>query len=182
MNMGTSFTGHVGSLTTAILVLATLSIGASPARAEILARAGQSDTQIIYGGASYAVDFNGSTSGRTIYNFKTTQADTQVAKFFSAECGVDGATNKTVDVDIVVDPAGPTPPYTLIPTAGNDILCSGNGTTTAAYPAYYIDGMVRVTVVAHAKIAPKGTHTVEVIMNGKSNLSRLHAASLVVMR
>lgn len=181
MSIGSSFATRLRSAAAALVCVAAL-FPISPLQADILARAGQSDTRILFGGASYIIDFNSSASGGTVYNFKTTAADTQIAVFFSAECGVEGATNKSVDVDIIVDPAGSTPPYTLIPTAGGDILCSGNGTSTTSYPEYYIDGMVRVTVVAHAKIAPKGTHTIQVRLNGNSSLSRLHDLSLVVMR
>jgi hypothetical protein len=166
----------------AIIGLMALAV-TSAANAEVLLRAGQNNTRNLFGGASYIVDFNGTgVAGGTVFNFTTPAANTQLVVFFSAECGVEGATTKNVNVDIIIDPAGATGPEIIIPTDGSDILCSGNGTTTATDINFYIDGMTRVSLVGTYKVVPKGTHTIQVRLNGNLALSRLSNMSLVVMR
>ena len=166
-----------------VAAIAAGSLAAPVAKADVLLTVASTNVTNLFGGASYLVDFNGTTvSGGTEFTFATSAANTRVAVFFSAECGVDGATTQNVNVDIVIDPAGSAPPVTAKPTAGSDVLCSGNGTTTATYPAYYIDGMVRTTVVAYYDVPSKGTHTIRVVLNGNLALSRLSNMSLIVMR
>ena len=64
-------------------------LSASPAAAEILV-AQTRTTVSIFGGATYAVDFNGAAAGGTQFSFNTSAPNTRIVVLFNAECAVEG--------------------------------------------------------------------------------------------
>jgi hypothetical protein len=137
----------------------------------------------ISGGATYLVDFNGPAAGGTQFNFSTQQANVRVVIFFNAECAVEGEETRYVDLDIVVNPAGPAPEAAVPPTDGDNAFCSGNGTTTAGGGDFTLDGWVSAAMIAPLTLPQAGTHTIKVrIHGGAAGITRLDDLSLVVMR
>ena len=123
------------------------------------------------------VDLNGPAAGGTTLSFSTTAANQRVSILFNAECAVEGAVSNYVDVDIVVDPAGSFGPFDAPPTNGDNALCSGNGTATAAS-----DGWVSAVTIATARPAVAGTHTVRVRVHPIFGAFFLDDLSLTVLR
>ena len=155
--------------------------GVSTARADVLL-ARTWATPIVFGGASYTVDFNGGGSGGTQFDFTTTQANTRVAIFFNAECAVDGATTNWVDIDILVDPAGPTAETITSPSNGDNALCSGNGNTTGSGGNFSLDGWVSAATITTLNLPSAGTHQIRVrVLGGNAGIARLDDMSLIVM-
>src|SRR4051794_28527916 len=73
---------HFGA---AAAVVAAWSVAAPAARAEVLLAVANTNVTNLFGGASYLVDFNGtSAAGGTQFTFATSAANTRVAVFFSA--------------------------------------------------------------------------------------------------
>ena len=137
----------------------------------------------IYGGSSYTVDFNGAAAGGTVFSFSTTEPDTRVVITFNAECAVANDAFHWVDIDIVVDPAGPTGATTAPPSNGNNAFCSGNTTDSDFLSGSGGDGWVSASTQATLVLATPGEHTVKVRVNGaNSGIARLDDMSLVVMR
>jgi hypothetical protein len=136
---------------------------------------------IIFGGASYLVDFNGKgTPGGETFTFSTTQPNTRVVITFNAECAVEGEAWKWVDLDIIVDPAGSTGETVVPPSNSDNAFCSGNGTTSSNFG---LDGWVSATTQATMVLPEAGTHTVKVRVNGGSaGVTRLDDLSLVIQR
>jgi hypothetical protein len=133
---------------------------------------------IIFGGASYLVDFNGKgTAGGETFTFSTTQPNTRVVITFNAECAVEGEAWKWADIDIIVD-------ETIVPPSnGDNAFCSGNGTTTASGSDFTLDGWVSASTQATMVLPKAGTHTVKVRVNGgNAGVTRLDDMSIVVQR
>ena len=160
--------------------LAAATVGAGAAKAEILLTRTNTNAAV-FGGASYIVDFNGADAGGTSHTFTTGAANTRVVLMFNAECAVEGGTSQWLDVDILVDPAGPTAESAAPPSNGDNAFCSGNGTTSGNFT---LDGWVSAVTIATINLPQAGTHTVRVRVNsaGTSTLARLDDMSLVVMR
>lgn len=94
--------------------------------------------------------------------FSTTVPNTRVVITFSAECIVGGGFNNYLDINLFVDPAGPTPATLVNPTAGNNTMfCSGAG-----YPNPLPPGLEGFTSVVQgvAVIPTTGVHSVRVQM------------------
>ncbi len=165
----------------AALALAALAgvLVASDARSDILATRTRTDASV-YGGATYLVDWNGATAGGTTVGFTTSGANTKVIVMFNAECAVEGAVNKYVDIDLVVDPAGPTGEIVIPPSNGDNAFCSGNGTSTGS--PFTLDGWVSAALIGVVTLPQAGSHTLKVRVNGLSGVTRLDDMSLVVMR
>lgn len=154
---------------------------AGDASAEILV-AETRTSAAIYGGATYSVDFNGAAAGGTTFSFTTTEPNTRVALAFNAECAVDGSSFNWVDIDIMVDPAGPAGESAASPSNSDNAFCSGNAT-----PSDFLyaggDGWVSATSQATVVLPTPGVHTVRVRVNGaNSGIARLDDMSLVVWR
>lgn len=165
----------------AALALAALAgvLIASDARSDILATRTRTDAAV-YGGATYLVDWNGATAGGTTVGFSTSAANTKVIVMFNAECSVEGAVNQYVDIDLVVDPAGPTGEIVIPPSNGDNAFCSGNGTSTGS--PFTLDGWVSAALIGVVTLPQAGSHTLKVRVNGLSGVTRLDDMSLVVMR
>ena len=168
----------------AVLALAFLAalpgtMVASEARSEILATRTRTDASV-YGGATYLVDWNGAAAGGTTVGFSTSAANTKVIVMFNAECAVEGAETQYVDIDLVVDPAGPTGEIVIPPSNGDNAFCSGNGTSTGS--PFTLDGWVSAAVIGVVTLPQAGAHTLKVRVNGLLGVTRLDDMSLVVMR
>lgn len=168
----------------ALLALASLAtvpgtMIASDARGEILATRTRTDASV-YGGATYLVDWNGGAAGGTTVGFSTSAANTKVIVMFNAECAVEGSPSKYVDIDLVVDPAGPTGEIIIPPSNGDNAFCSGNGTSTGS--PFTLDGWVSAALIGVVTLPQAGAHTLKVRVNGLSSVTRLDDMSLVVMR
>ena len=151
----------------------------SAADAAVLVAQARTDP-IVFGGATYLVDFNGSAPGGTQFQFTTSNPNTRVAIFFNAECAVDGAESKWVDVNILVNPAGPTPETAAEPSNGDNAFCSGNGTISSDFS---LDGWVSAATIATITLPAAGTHTVRVqVDGGHAGVTRFDDMSLIVMR
>jgi hypothetical protein len=87
-----------------------------------------------------------------------------------------------VDIDLVVNPAGPTGDTVVAPSNGDNAFCSGNDT-----PSDFVydggDGWVSAVTQATMVLPQAGAHTVRVRVSGAhANLSRLDDMSLIVMK
>lgn len=165
------------------LFAATLAIGSTAgiARADILVSETRT-TPIIFGGATYLVDFNGAAPGGDVLSFSTAAPNTKIVVIFNAEAACDGNAFNWVDVDIVVDPAGPAGETVLPPSNGDNAFVSGNDTDSDFLYAGG-DGWTSAAVVATMTLAEAGTHTVKVRVNGAHcGISRFDDMSLVVMK
>lgn len=164
----------------ALSALCAFTLMTGKARSEVLLGATYTEP-IIFGGASYLVDFNGkATAGGETFTFSTTQPNTRVVITFNAECAVDGDAFKWVDIDIIVDPAGSTGETVVSPSNSDNAFCSGNGTTSSNFAP---DGWVSAVTQATMVLPQAGTHTVKVRVNGGSaGVTRLDDMSLVVQR
>ncbi|MGH8615488.1 MAG: hypothetical protein ACREYF_26570 [Gammaproteobacteria bacterium] len=139
-------------------------------------------TPVLFGGATYTVDFNGDTAGGQVFNFSTSSPNTRIVLTFNAECAVYTEAFNWLDVDILVDPAGATPETAAPPSNDDNAFCSGNHT-----PGDDIfgagDGWVSATTQATMILPQAGKHTVRVVVNGaKSGVARLDDMSLIVQR
>ena len=151
-------------------------------QAEILL-ARNNTNAIVFGGATYIVDFNGSASGGTSLTFATSAPNTRVMIIFNAECAVEGAENKWVDIDILVDPAGPTGEFAVAPSNSDNAFCSGNGTSTATPTDFSLDGWVSATTVVAPLLPQAGTHTLRIrVKGGTAGITLLDDMSLTVVR
>ncbi len=74
------------------------------------------------------MDFNGDAAGGQVFTFATSQANTRVVITFNAECAVDNDASHWVDIDIVVNPAGPPGETSASPSNSDNAFCSGNAT------------------------------------------------------
>jgi hypothetical protein len=167
----------------ALALLAGISVMtiAAEAQSEILAARTRTDA-IVFGGATYLIDWNGAAAGGTSVGFSTPAASTKVIVLFNAECAVDGEEWRYVDVDLVVDPAGPTG-ETVVPSNRDNALCSGNGTSTATPSDFTLDGWVSAAIVGVVTLPQAGSHTLRVRVNGgAAGVSRLDDMSLAVIR
>jgi hypothetical protein len=164
------------------LAVIAVCLWSSAANAEILVAATRTDA-IVFGGATYLVDFNGSAAGGTEFQFSTGSANTRVVILFNAECAVEGEETRWVDINIVVDPAGPTGETTVAPSNGDNALCSGNGTSTATPSNFTLDGWVSAVTAATTVLPQAGTHKIKVRVDGGfAGVSRLDDLSLIVLR
>lgn len=168
-------------LTRLLIGLCALALSSSNARAEILV-AQTRTSPAVYGGATYTVDFNGAAVGGTTFNFSTTTPNTRVVLAFNAECAVDGNSFKWVDIDIMVNPAGPSAETAAAPSNSDNAFCSGNDT-----PSDFLfgdgDGWVSAITQATVLLPTAGSHTVRVRVNGaNSGVARLDDMSLIVWR
>lgn len=163
-----------------LVALYTFSFITSEALAEILV-AQTRTLPWVYGGASYIVDFNGSTAGGKVFTFSTTQPNTRIVITFNAECAVDGNAFDYIDIDIIVNLAGPTGDTVVPPSNGDNAFCSGNDTASDfIYGAG--DGWVSAVTQATMVLPEAGNHTVRVRVNGNLTVSRLDDMSLIVQR
>jgi hypothetical protein len=162
--------------------LLTLGYFATAAQAEILLATSRSDPAI-YGGAAYVVDFNGGAAGGDVLSFSTSQPNTKVVITFNAECAVSGTSFNWLDIDVLVNPAGPTGEAAVAPSNSDNALCSGNA-TDSDFLYGGGDGWVSATTQATLVLPQAGNHTVRVLVNGAgaSTLSRLDDMSLVIQR
>lgn len=167
------FTGMIG-ITSSLLF--------NSASAEILLAKTRAQPSI-YGGATYLVDFNGSSSGGTVFNFTTSAPNTRVILTFNAECAVEGSPTQWLDIDIVVDPAGATGETSAPPSNSDNAFCSGNE-TASDFLFGSGDGWVSATTQATINLPVAGTHKVKVRVNGANTggIARLDDMSLVIMR
>ena len=120
----------------------------------------------VFGGATYLVDFNGSAAGGTQFTFNTAQPDTRVVIFFNAECAVEGEESRWVNINILVNPAGPTREAAASPSNDDNALCSVNGTTTAGGGSSMLEGWVSAVTIATANLPQAGAHTIRVQVDG----------------
>jgi hypothetical protein len=146
-----------------IAVSAIVSFWASAANADVLlfsANTKQQNFNSPSGTGSAFVDLNG--SGVTQLSFATSQPNQRVLITFSAGCIMVGPNGTALDagffsgVNILVNPAGPVGEIAVPPTNAPPIgalLCQGVGTAH--------DGGAS-TIVASARPAQAGTHTVRV--------------------
>lgn len=156
-------------------------LAVADARAEVLL-ASSTTSAATFGGATYIVDFNGSAAGGTTHTFTTAEPNTRVMITFNAECAVDGPETRWVDIDILVNPAGPTAEYAVSPSNGDNAFCSGNGTTTTP-SSYALDGWVSAATVVAPLLPQAGNHTVRIRVNGaNAGVTRLDDMSLTVIR
>lgn len=158
-----------------------LALSSSNAWADILV-AQTRNSPAIYGGATYNVDFNGAAAGGQVFTFSTAAPNTRVVLTFNAECAVDNDSFHWLDVDIMVDPAGPGAETAAAPSNSDNALCSGNDT-----PSDFLfadgDGWVSAVTQATIVLPTAGAHTVRVRVNGAhSGVARLDDMSLVVWR
>lgn len=168
-------------LALSLLAAVSLATALAPvaARADVLVAQSRT-TPIIFGGASYLVDFNGAAAGGTQFGFSTTAPNQIVAIIVNAECAVDGGSNRWVNIDLQVDPAGAQGWTTVTPTNGDNAFCSGNGTTTGLGD---LDGWVSAAAVGYHSFPQPGLHQVRVRVDGSAGpLSRLDDISLIVIR
>lgn len=162
-----------------LLAAASAACWLSPAQAEILAAANRT-TPAIYGGASYSVSWS---DGSTSLSFTTSAPNTRVAVLFNAECAVDGPTTRWLDIDLIVDPAGPTGEQVIAPTNSDNALCSGNGNNVGNSGSFNLDGWVSASALGYVTLPQAGTHTVRVRVNGaNAGVARLDDMALIVMR
>lgn len=164
-----------------ITLLAALSLSmivSTSAKADVLL-AKTKTSPSIFGGASYSVDFNGPGAGGVTFNFTTNQANRKVVFMFNAECVVHGNAYKWVNIDIRVNPAGPSGEFSVKPTNSDNALCSGNSTNSNVLGNG--DGWVSASSIGVATLANAGTHTVRVRVIGNSTVTRLDDMSLIVM-
>ncbi|MFO1419034.1 MAG: hypothetical protein U1E83_10235 [Methylotetracoccus sp.] len=164
-----------------ILCAVIAALASSECSAEILL-AQTRTTASVYGGASYNVDFNGAAVGGQTFTFTTTAPNTRVVIAFNAECAVDGDGTKWVDIDLLVDPAGPATESAASPSNGDNAFCSGNET-----PSDFVfgngDGWVSAITQATVVLPAAGDHTVRVLVKGaNSGIARLDDMSLIVWR
>jgi hypothetical protein len=167
-------------LVTAALAGLAMVVPAAPAHAEILVTQTRTDGAV-FGGATYFVDFNGGAAGGTQFTFETAGPNRRVIIIFNAECAHQGVTTNYVDIDILVDPAGPSAEAAIAPSNGDNAFCSGNGTTTGG-DTFLLDGWTSVATVATVMLPQAGTHTVRIRLDGRSSVTRLDDMSLVVFR
>ena len=161
--------------------LAALGLLVANASAEILVAETRTSPSV-YGGASYNVDFNGDAANGVYFNFVTSEPNTRVVLAFNAECAVDGSSLKWLDVDIMVNPAGPAGETAASPSNGDNAFCSGNGIASDFLYASG-DGWVSAITLATMVLPQAGIHTVRVRVNGAhSGVARLDDMSLVVWR
>ena len=102
------------------------------------------------------LDLNGPAAGGTVLTFVTTAANTRVVIRFNAECAIAGATTNWLDVNILVNPAGPIGTVAVPPSDSDNALCSGNGTATVN------DGWVSAMTQATMILPVAGIHTISV--------------------
>jgi hypothetical protein len=151
--------------------------------AEVLLFSANSGEQS-FTGTSF-VDLNGTASGGSILNFATSSANQRVSIIFDATCYIDDGEQAFAVVTILVDPAGSAGEFAAPPT--NNVANNGvvfcfheNGAVT--------NNIVRASVVATARPAQVGTHTVRVRVRmaslaGDTSLrATLQAISLTVQR
>jgi hypothetical protein len=164
-----------------VALLGVMLAWAPEARADILLAQTYTGA-LIYGGATYAADFNGvDTAGGTTFTFDTFVPNTRVLIIFNAECAVNGDTTNYVDIDIRLDPAGSAGEFSVAPSNGDNAFCSGNGTTTGGGGFFPLDGWVSASTVATAVLSTPGTHSIWVRVNGAaSGATRLDDMSLIV--
>ena len=168
-------------LATILTGLYALALLTNNAWAEILA-AQTYTSPIVYGGASYYVDFNGAAAGGQIINFKTAAPNTRVAFTFNAECAVGNDSFHYLDIDIMVDPSGPAGETAAAPSNSDNAFCSGNDTPSDFLYASG-DGWVSAATQATMVIPTAGDHTIRVRVNGSaSGVVRLDDMSLIVWR
>lgn len=168
-------------LTKILISLYALALLTNNAWAEILA-AQTYISPVVYGGASYNVDFNGAAAGGQIINFSTAAPNTRVVFTFNAECAVDNDSFHYLDIDIMVNPSGPAGETAAAPSNSDNAFCSGNNT-----PSDFLfasgDGWVSAVTQATMVIPTAGLHTVRVRVNGAfSGVARLDDMSLIVWR
>jgi hypothetical protein len=170
-------------LTWKYLLAAIVSLGTTAdfARAEILV-AQTRTSAVIFGGATYLVDFNGAAAGGDVFNFTTSEPNTKIVVMFNAEAACGGNAFNWVDVDIVVNPAGAAGETVLPPSNGDNAFVSGNDTdSNLLYDGG--DGWTSAAVIATMTLAEPGTHSVKVRVNGAHcGISRFDDMSLVVMK
>lgn len=165
----------------ALSTLCVFSIMSSEAKAEVLLGTTRT-SPVIYGGATYNVDFNGSAPGGQTFTFSTTKPNTRVVITFNAECAVDGNSFEWLDLDLLVNPAGPVGETAVPPSNDDNAFCSGNET-----PSDFLygggDGWVSAVTQATMVLAQPGNHNVTVQVNGGSaGVARLDDMSLVIQR
>jgi len=169
-------------LINALSALCALVIPTHDAWAEILV-AQTRTTPAIYGGSSYIVDFNGAAAGGEVFNFSTSEPNTRVVITFNAECAVATDAFHWLDIDIIVDPAGPTGEIAAPPSGSDNAFCSGNETPSDFLSGSGGDGWVSAVTQTTIVLATPGVHTVKVRVNGAhSGVARLDDMSLIVMR
>ena len=161
-------------------IICALGLMGGEAHGEILL-ASTRTSPVVYGGASYNVDFNGSAAGGQILTFTTSEPSTRIVITFNAECAVEGNAFNWLDIDILVDPAGAAGEIMVSPSNSDNAFCSGNDTDSDfLYDSG--DGWVSTVTQATMVLAQAGTHTVRVRVNGQytGGISRLDDFSLII--
>lgn len=173
--------GKLSRRTRGLVVALACSTVMTPASAEILLGATRTSASI-YGGASYLVDWNGGLEGGTTLTFSTTERDTRIAVTFNAECTVMAAGyGRWVNIDILVDPAGPAASTAVPPSNGDNAFCSGNETNDDIFGNG--DGWISASTQTTMVLREAGEHTVRVRVDGEfSGVARLDDMSLIVQR
>jgi hypothetical protein len=143
---------NISSVTMAAMVAM---VSTSAAHAEILATATNTVAQVFNSGSAFGVVLDGAENKNTI-KFKTSKAGPVLITFY-AECAVNGGIYDWVDVDILVDPAGPAGFAPIAPTNDDNAMCTGFGETIEGTGGRWISA-----VVAGVVDLPKGTHKVKV--------------------
>lgn len=109
------------------------------------------------------IDLSSAAGNQTAITFSTTAPNTRVVITFSSECIVGGGFNNYLDINLFLDPAGPTGATLVNPTAGNNTMyCSGAGYPNPLPPAG-LEGFTSV-IQGVAVIPTAGVHTVRVQM------------------
>lgn len=138
-----------------MIVAMAAMLSTSVAHAEILATATNPSEQIFAAGSNFGVLVDGPGNKNTV-KFKTTKAGPVIITFY-AECRVIGGIYDWVDIDILVDPAGPGGFAPIAPTNDDNAMCTGFGPTPEGTGGRWISA-----VVAGVVDLPAGTHKVRV--------------------
>ncbi|HEX9782275.1 MAG TPA: hypothetical protein VGA56_06020 [Opitutaceae bacterium] len=168
-------------LLSTLAAISSLTLATSTGWSEILV-AQTRTSAVIYGGATYLVDFNGAAAGGTTFNFTTTEPNTRIVIMFNAEAACANTSFHWVDVDIIVNPAGAAGDVVVPPTNGDNAFVSGNETDSDFLYASG-DGWVSAAAIATMVVPTTGVHTVRVRVNGAhSGIARFDDMSLIVMK
>ena len=164
-------------LTSAFVIasIASLCFMTSTLNAQILKDRTRTGAQT-YDGGTHNVQWN-ANPGSHIVTFNTNQPNTRVFITFNAECAVSGSESRWLDVNIMLDPAGPAAPIAIKPTNSDNALCSGNGTPL-------LNGWVSAVTQAAVRIPNTGQHRVWIRVQAPvgNNSARLDDMSLVILR
>jgi hypothetical protein len=144
--------------------------GASAAQADILYH---NSTPAIFAPINAAADVSfGGSSTITFFG------PARVLISFHTECSVGGAATNTLDLDVLLDPAGGAASFSTVPPTGawDTILCSGNGTVTNT------DGRISASIHLVANV-PAGANRLRLRVTpsgGAGGPGRLGSRSLTI--